>query len=42
MQVRRQIAWRDDRRVARLLEPARIKMSKACIKEIECRACSGR
>lgn len=36
--VQREIAWRDDRRVARLLKAARLKVSSACIEEINWRA----
>ena len=36
--VQREIAWRDDRRVARLLKAARLKVSSACIEDINWRA----
>ena len=36
--VQREIAWRDDRRVARLLKAAKLKVSSACIEEINWRA----
>lgn len=36
--VQREVAWRDDRRVARLLKAARLKVSSACIEEINWRA----
>jgi DNA replication protein DnaC len=36
--VQREIAWRDDRRVQRLLKAARLKVSSACIEEINWRA----
>lgn len=36
--VQREVAWRDDRRVARLLQAARLKVSSACIEEINWRA----
>jgi hypothetical protein len=36
--VQREIAWRDDRRVARLLKAARLKVSAACIEDINWRA----
>lgn len=36
--VQREITWRDDRRVARLLKAARLKVSTACIEEINWRA----
>jgi DNA replication protein DnaC len=36
--VQREIAWRDDRRVARLLKAARLKVASACIEDINWRA----
>ena len=36
--VLREVAWRDDRRVQRLLKAAKLKVSAACIKDINCRA----
>ena len=36
--VQREVAWRDDRRVARLLKAARLKVSSACIEDINWRA----
>ena len=36
--VQREIAWRDDRRVQRLLKAARLKVSTACIEDINWRA----
>ncbi len=36
--VQRELAWRDDRRVARLLKAARLKVSAACIEDINWRA----
>ena len=39
--VQREIAWRDDRRVARLLKAARLKVSAACIEDITWRASRG-
>ena len=36
--VQREIAWRDDRRVARLLKAAKLKVSAACIEDIDWRA----
>jgi DNA replication protein DnaC len=36
--VQREITWRDDQRVARLLKAARLKVSTACIEEINWRA----
>ena len=36
--VQREVAWRDDRRVARLLKAARLKVSTACVEEINWRA----
>ncbi len=32
--VQREIAWRDDRRVVRLLKAAKLKVSSACIEDI--------
>lgn len=36
--VQREIAWRDDRRVARLMKAARLKVSTACVENINWRA----
>ena len=36
--VQREIAWRDDRRVAKLLKAAKLKVSAACIEDINWRA----
>ena len=36
--VQREIAWRDDRRVAKLLKAAKLKVSSACIEDINWRA----
>ena len=36
--VQRQVSWRDDRRVARLLKSAKLKVSGACIEDINWRA----
>jgi DNA replication protein DnaC len=36
--VQREVAWRDDRRLARLLKAAKLKVSAACIEEIDWRA----
>ena len=36
--VQREVAWRDDRRVARLLKAAKLKVSAACIEDINWRA----
>jgi len=36
--VQREVAWRDDRRVARLLKAAKLKVSAACIEDIDWRA----
>ncbi len=36
--VQREIAWRDDKRVARLLKAAKLKVSVACIEDIDWRA----
>ena len=41
MLVQGGIAWRDDRRVARLLKAARLKVSAACIEDINWRASRG-
>ena len=39
--VQREVAWRDDRRVTRLLKAARLKVSAACVEEINWRASRG-
>ena len=39
--VQREVAWRDDRRVARLLKAAKLKVAGACIEEINWRASRG-
>jgi len=39
--VQREIAWRDDRRVARLLKAAKLKVSTACIEDVNWRASRG-
>ncbi len=39
--VQREIAWRDDRRVARLLKAAKLKVSSACIEDIDWRTSRG-
>ena len=39
--VQREVAWRDDRRVARLLKAAKLKVSAACIEDINWRASRG-
>ena len=39
--VQREISWRDDRRVARLLKAAKLKVSAACIEDINWRASRG-
>jgi len=39
--VQREVAWRDDRRVARLLKAARLKVSTACVEDINWRASRG-
>ena len=39
--VQREVAWRDDRRVARLLKAARLKLSTACVEDINWRASRG-
>ena len=36
--VQREVAWRDDRRVARLLKSAKLKVSSACVEDINWRA----
>jgi DNA replication protein DnaC len=36
--VQREVAWRDDRRVQRLLKAAKLKVSSACIEDINTRA----
>lgn len=36
--VQREVDWRDDRRVARLLKAARLKVSSACVEDINWRA----
>ena len=36
--VQREVAWRDDRRLARLLKAAKLKVSSACIEDIDWRA----
>jgi DNA replication protein DnaC len=36
--VQREIAWRDDRRVARLLKAAKLKVNSACVEDINWRA----
>jgi len=36
--VQREIAWRDDKRVARLMKAARLKVSTACVEDINWRA----
>ena len=36
--VQREVAWRDDRRVQRLLKAAKLKVSAACVKDINWRA----
>ena len=36
--VQREVAWRDDRRVARLLKAAKLKVSAACVEDINWRA----
>ncbi len=36
--VQREVAWRDDRRVARLLKAARLKVCTACVEDINWRA----
>jgi DNA replication protein DnaC len=39
--VQREIDWRDDKRLARLLKAARLKVSRACIEDINWRASRG-
>ena len=39
--VQREVDWRDDRRVARLLKAARLKVSTACVEDINWRASRG-
>lgn len=39
--VQREVAWRDDRRVARLLKAAKLKVSAACIEDINWRTSRG-
>ena len=39
--VQREVAWRDDRRVARLLKAAKLKVASACIEDINWRASRG-
>ena len=39
--VQREIAWRDDRRVERLLKAAKLKVSGACVEDINWRADRG-
>ena len=41
MLVQSEIPWRDDRRVARLLKAAKLKVSAACIEDINWRASRG-
>ncbi|MDZ5455281.1 IS21-like element helper ATPase IstB [Azohydromonas lata] len=41
MLVQREIAWRDNRRVARLLKAAKLKVSAACIEDIDWRTSRG-
>ena len=36
--VQREISWRDDKRVARLLKAAKLKVSSACVEDINWRA----
>ena len=38
MVVQREVAWRDDRRVARLLKAAKLKVGTACVEDINWRA----
>ena len=40
--VQREVAWRDDRRVARLLKAARLKVASACIERFHVRGCTVR
>lgn len=39
--VQREVAWRDDRRVTRLLKAAKLKVGAACIEDIDWRASRG-
>lgn len=39
--VQREVAWRDDRRVARLLKAAKLKVSSACIEDVDWRTSRG-
>ena len=39
--VQREVAWRDDRRVTRLLKAARLKVSAACVEDINWRVSRG-
>lgn len=39
--VQREVAWRDDRRVTRLLKAARLKVGTACVEDINWRASRG-
>jgi DNA replication protein DnaC len=41
MLVQREIAWRDNRRVARLLKAAKLKVSAACVEDIDWRTSRG-
>jgi len=41
MLVQREIDWRDDKRLARLLKAAKLKVSSACLEEIDWRASRG-
>ncbi|MFM2068619.1 MAG: hypothetical protein RLZZ584_3528 [Pseudomonadota bacterium] len=41
MLVQRELDWRDARRVARLLKAARLKVSSACVEDIDWRASRG-
>ena len=41
MLVQREVDWRDARRLARLLKAARLKVSSACIEDIDWRASRG-
>jgi len=36
--VQREVAWRDERRVERLLKAAKLKVSSACVQDIDWRA----
>jgi len=36
--LQREVAWRDDKRVARLLKAAKLKVSAACVEDIDWRA----